>query len=132
MSLTTSDVIIIVISTILSLITVLLVLWEAEEQMFVFGLRPSESISSDIGGLITLSRGLTGNIKMSYGNTTSEIEYKITIKNKLVCVTATSRYTSTDCSSSAFNVPNTKSIDGNGFKLLIEKTDDNVDVELEA
>lgn len=132
MGLTTADVIVLVITTILSLITILLVIWVAEEQMFVFGLRPSESVSTDIAGLITLSKGLTGDVEKNYGNITKEVLYNITIKNKLVCVTARSHYTSTDCSSSVFNVEEMKRVGGSGFNLLIKKSDlGEVTVELE-
>lgn len=115
----------------LSLITILLVIWIAEEQMFVFGLRPSESVSTDIAGLITLSRGLPGNVKLSYGNPTKDVLYNITIKNKLVCVTARAHYTSTDCSSSDFDVKDMKEVHKSGFNLVIEKSDDIDDVRLE-
>jgi hypothetical protein len=132
MSLTTADVIIIVISTILSFITVLLVIWEAEEQMFVFGLRPSESVSTDIAGLITLSRGLAGDVKLSYSNVTREIIYNITIKDKLVCVTARTHYNVTDCSSFASEIECDGSckVGGSGFNIEIEKTEDSVVVSL--
>ncbi|MDI6825824.1 MAG: hypothetical protein QMD36_01355 [Candidatus Aenigmarchaeota archaeon] len=129
MGLTTVDVILIVVSTILCLITVLLILWQAEEQMFVFGLRLSESVSTDIAGLITLSKGLAGDVELSYRNKTGEIDYSIMIKDKLVCVTATSTYTSTDCSSSAADITETKKVKGSGFNLLITKTNEKVEVE---
>jgi hypothetical protein len=133
MSLTTADVIIIVISTILSFITVLLVIWEAEEQMFVFGLRPSESVSTDIAGLITLSRGLAGDVKLSYSNVTREIIYNITIKDKLVCVTARTHYNVTDCSSFVSEIEcdgGPCKVGGSGFDIEIEKTKDSVGVSL--
>jgi len=122
------DVIILVVTTVLALITILLVIWVAEEQMFIFGLRPSESISTDIAGLITLSRGLPGDVELSYGSITKDVLYNITIKNKLVCVTARAHYTSTDCSS--FSAPDDvdggEKVDVSDFNVLIKKTDGGV------
>ena len=121
MSLTASDVIIITVATILTLLTILLVIWEAEKQMYVYGLRPSESTSTDIAGLITLARGLTGNVEnIKYGNITNNIIYNITIKNKLVCVKSVSRYTSTDCSSSVLDISTLNPLLNPGDKLTIE------------
>ena len=132
MSLTSADIILIVVSTILSLITILLVIWEAEEQMFVFGLRPSESISTDIAGLITLSKGLAGDAELSYKNMTTEIIYNITASNKLVCVTSFSRYVSTDCSSSVLEITDNEKVGGKEFTVSIEKVGEDVTFELES
>ena len=130
-SLTTTDVIVIVITSVLSLITILLVIWQAEEQMFVFGLRPSESTSTDIAGLITLTRGLAGDVNISYSDVTDEIIYNVTIENKLVCVTGTSHYTSTDCSSTTDGIPG-QTAGGKDFTLFIEKTADDFNVVLKG
>ena len=97
----------------------------------MFGLRPSESVSTDIAGLLTLSRGMAGDVNIKYSNITSEIGYNITIKGKLVCVTAKSFYTSTDCSSSTSNADKTetKRWDGSGFDISIKKSNDKVTIE---
>ena len=125
MSLTANDIIIITVATILTLITIILVIWEAEKQMYVYGLRPSESTSTDIAGLITLARGLSGNVKnIKYENVTRNVLYDITIKNKIVCVKSVARYTSSDCSSSAFNFKDKLSIaNASGFTFEMDKTD---------
>lgn len=122
MGLTASDIIIIAVCSILSLITIILVIWEAEKQMYVFGLRPSESTSVDMAGLITLSKGLTGDIFATYSNATKNVLYNITIKKKLVCVTAAARYTTTDCSSIPFNIESPLTLRNvAGFRLNVEK-----------
>jgi len=121
MSLTASDVIIITVATILTLLTIILVIWEAEKQMYVYGLRPSESTATDIAGLMTLSLGLTGDVKkITYGNVTNNILYNITIKNKTVCVKSASRYTSTDCSSSVLDISTLNPVINPVDKLTIE------------
>ena len=133
MTLTASDVIIVTIATVLSLVFIILVIWEAEKQMYIFGLRPSESTSTDIAGLITLARGLSGNVEnIKYGNVTRNVLYNITIKNKLVCVKSVARYTSSDCSSPAFdistlNLPENKlTTDASDFTFEIDKNDMNM------
>ena len=131
MSLTASDVVVIIFSTLLSFITILLVIWEAEEQMFAFGLRPSESLSSNIAGLLTIVKGISENGRISYSNSTSEIPYNITINKNLVCVKSTLKYTSTDCSAFPLKVEEQES-NGSGFNLLIEKNDNSVSVELKS
>jgi hypothetical protein len=129
MSITTGNIMIILVATILTLITLAFVIWEAEKQMYVLGLRPSESTSTDIAGLITLSRGLSGNVKnIKYENITKNVIYNITIRNKLVCVESFSRYTSSDCSSSAFDVSTTPGLtitDAYGFNFKMDKNDRN-------
>lgn len=132
MSLTASDVVVIIFSTLLSFITILLVIWEAEEQMFAFGLRPSESLSSNIAGLLTIVKGISGNGRISYSNSTSEILYNITINKNLVCVKSTLKYTSTDCSAFPLKVEEPQESNGSGFNLLIEKNDNSVSVELKS
>lgn len=133
MSLTASDVVIITIATILSLVFIILVIWEAEKQMYIFGLRPSESTSTDIAGLMTLARGLSGNVEnIRYGNVTRNVLYNITIKNKLVCVKSVARYTSSDCSSPAFDISilnkpeNKLHVDCSDFTFEIDKNDMNM------
>jgi hypothetical protein len=125
MSLTASDVIIITVATILTLLTILLVIWESEKQMYLFGLRPSESTSTDIAGLMTLARGLSGNVEgIKYENVTRNILYDIAIKNKLVCVKSFARHTSTDCSSSALDIPASKELsisNASGFTFAMDK-----------
>jgi hypothetical protein len=123
MSLTASDVIIITVATILTLLTIILVIWEAEKQMYEYGLRPSESTSTDIAGLMTLAGGLTGNVEnIKYGNITNNIIYDIAIKNKIVCVKSVSRYSSTDCSSSVLNAPTLLTIENaTSFTFEINK-----------
>jgi hypothetical protein len=125
MSLTANDIIIITVATILTLITIILVIWEAEKQMYVYGLRPSESTSTDMAGLMTLARGLSGNVEnIKYENVTRNVLYDVTIKNKIVCVKSVARYTSSDCSSSAFDVQNKLSIaNASGFTFEMDKND---------
>jgi hypothetical protein len=125
MSLTANDIIIITVATILTLITIILVIWEAEKQMYVYGLRPSESTSTDMAGLMTLARGLSGNVEnIKYENVTRNVLYDVTIKNKIVCVKSVARYTSSDCSSSAFDVQNKLSItNASGFTFKMDKND---------
>lgn len=127
MTLTASDIFIITVATILTLITIILVIWEAEKQMYEFGLRPSESTSADMAGLMTLARGISGNVEnIKYENVTKNVIYNITIKNKLVCVESIARYTSTDCSSSAFDSKDELSLqDVTGFEFKINKNDMN-------
>jgi len=128
MSLTANDIIIITVATILTLITIILVIWEAEKQMYVYGLRPSESTSTDMAGLMTLARGLTGDIEnIKYENVTRNVLYDVTIKNKIVCVKSVARYTSSDCSSSVFDVQNKLSItNASGFTFEMNKNDMNI------
>lgn len=127
MSLTASDIFIVAVATILTLITIILVIWEAEKQMYVFGLRPSESTSADMAGLITLARGISGNVEnIKYENVTKNVIFNITIKNKLVCVESIARYMSTDCSSFAFDSKDELSLqDVTGFEFEIDKNDVN-------
>ena len=131
MGLTASDIIIIVVCTLLTLITIVLVIWEAEKQMYLFGLRPSESTAADIAGLITLVKGLTGDITTSYTNATRGVVYNITIKNKLVCVTAATRYIATDCSSIPFNIDSPLTLtDAAGFRLDVKKRGGKITLDL--
>ena len=125
MSLTSSDITILVVGIALTFMTVILVIWEAERQMYMFGIRPSESVATDIGGFITLSRGIVGKeVVISYTpQLTENVIYNVTIKDKTVCVTSYSRYTITDCASTAFNVPGgiKRVRDVGTFTLKIEK-----------
>jgi len=131
MGLTASDIIIIVVCTLLTLVTIVLIIWEAEKQMYLFGLRPSESTAADMAGLITLTKGLTGDITTTYSNATRGVIYNITIKNKLVCVTAATRYIATDCSSIPFNIDSPLTLtDAAGFRLDVEKKDSEITLYL--
>jgi len=130
MGLTASDIIIIVVCTLLTLVTIVLVIWEAEKQMYLFGLRPSESTAADMAGLITLIKGLTGDITASYTNATKNIVYNISIKNKLVCVKAATRYIATDCSSIPFNTKEPLTLNATGFRLDVEKKDGEITLNL--
>jgi hypothetical protein len=124
------DILMIVIATILAMMAVIFTVWAAEEQMYQFGIRPSESTASDMAGLITIARGLTTDTKLNYGNITESITYNITIpqNNRLVCVSARARYTITDCSSFAYQPifdPNQRKItDATGFNLVIQKANE--------
>jgi hypothetical protein len=125
MSDTPFDILMIVIATILAMMAVIFTVWAAEEQMYQFGIRPSESTASDMAGLITIAQGLTTETILKYGNITSGITYNITVMNKLVCVSARARYTITDCSSYAheplWGGGTHKITDAIGFNLVIEK-----------
>jgi hypothetical protein len=136
MSLTASDIIIIVVATIITLIIIVLVIMEAEKQMYMYGLRPSESTSTDIAGLMTLTRGLPGDIEnIVYGNNTKNIFYNITIRDKIVCVSSVARYTTTDCSSAALDISSQRISDltikdAIGFKFEIDKNGRDIGVSL--
>jgi hypothetical protein len=125
MSDTPFDILMIVIATILAMMAVIFTVWAAEEQMYQFGIRPSESTASDMAGLITIAKGLTTETELKYGNITSGITYNITVMNKLVCASARARYTITDCSSYAYEPlwgGGTRRItDAIGFNLVIQK-----------
>ena len=100
MSLAGSDLIIIVIGSALAFMTVILIIWEAEREMYVLGLRPSESVSTDIAGLITASKGIAGRVWIRYRPRISgSVIYNVTIRNDTVCVTSQARHRVSDCSS---------------------------------
>lgn len=113
----------VVIATILAMMAVVFTVWAAEEQMYQFGIRPSESTASDMAGLITIAKGLTTETVLTYSNITEGITYNITANNKLVCVSARARYTITDCSSYAYEPiwGGTRITDATGFSLVIQK-----------
>ena len=124
------DILMVVIATILAMMAVIFTIWAAEEQMYQFGIRPSESTASDMAGLITIARGLTTDTELNYGNITESITYNISIplNNKLVCVSARARYTITDCSSFAyqpiFGANPRKVTNVIGFNLVIQKANE--------
>lgn len=125
---TTTDIIIICFGIILDIAIIILIIGEAEKQMYIFGLRPSESTSTDIAGLATISKGLVGKVDLVYRNVTQGVFYKIFIEDKIVCVYAqlTGAMNTTDCSSAAFNLGEDE-FEGNGFEVTIRK-----DVETEV
>jgi len=135
MSDTPFDILMVVIATILAMMAVIFTVWAAEEQMYQFGIRPSESTASDMAGLITIAQGLTTETELKYGNITSGITYNITVMNKLVCASARARYTITDCSSYAYEPlfgGGTRTItDAIGFNLVIQKLTNEVRARLE-
>ena len=131
MSLTTSDIVILVVGTALTFMTVILVIWEAEKQMYMFGLRPSESVATDMGGFITLSKGIPGNFRIEYKpQLTENIVYNVTIKNKIVCVSSFTRYWVSDCSSTAFDVGGPYKARNATITLIIKKELPLIEVEL--
>lgn len=123
MGVTSTDIIIILVATILTLITILLIIWEAEHQMYIFALRPSESTSTDMAGLTTLAKGLEGSIKITYANVTRDVMFNITLKNKLFCVWSQARHAIADCSTTAFNLPDTYRMEG-AYGFIYEISDD--------
>lgn len=132
MSLTTSDIIIVVVATVLTFMTVVLVIQEAEKQMYVFGIRPSESVSTDIAGLITLTKGIPGEFTIEYKPQLKEnVNYNVTIKNQIVCVSSTTRYSVSDCASTAFSSTDSpEQVNASDFTLQLIKTQPGLEVKL--
>jgi hypothetical protein len=128
---TTTDIILIVIGAVMAILVIIMIIREAERQMYIFGLRPSESTATEIAGLVTVSNGLPGSVDLVYKNLTHEVFYYIFIKDKTVCVRAEipGAMNTTDCSSTAFSLVE-QWIKGSGFEVKIEK-DVGTEVELE-
>lgn len=132
MGLTAGDLIIIIVGTVLALIGILFVINKAEEQLYTFGIRPSESASTDIAGLITLAHGFRRKFKIRMEKD-GNILYNVSIKGKLVCVSTLVRYRSTDCASMIHNVTDELSrINVSDFEVILEKEGLDLNVSLKV
>ena len=131
LSLTAGDLIVIIVSTVLALICILFVIDAAEEQLYTFGIRPSESASTDIAGLITLAHGFHRKFKIEMEKDGS-MQYNVSIEGKLVCVSTLTRYKTTDCASMTFDVTDkVNKTNVNRFKVILEKSGLGLEVGLE-
>lgn len=85
-----------------------IVIWlygQLQEFSYYFGFRLSDAVSSDIGGLITSSGGVPGNVSLLYsveGSSTSapnRVQYKVNFANNLICLESvwSPEINTTDC-----------------------------------
>ena len=131
MALTAGDLIVIIFGTVLALIAVLFVIDAAEEQLYTFGIRPSESASTDVAGLITLAHGFHRNFEIEMEKDGS-MQYNISIEGKIVCVSTLTRYKTTDCASMTYDVSEkVNKTNVNSFKVKLKKESLELNVNLE-